>query len=282
MSILNRKVALLGVAMLLLVALEGTSPRPRPGPQKIKTKLGIEMVLLPGGEFWMGNARGGADEKPVHKVKVSAFYMDTHLVTQQQYERLMRENPARWKNPQNPVEEVRWSDAVRYLNARSRAEGLEPCYDLRTWTCDFTANGYRLPTEAEWEYACRAGTKTLYFFGDEASKLGLFAWFKANSGGRPRPVGTKLPNPWGLYDILGNVWEWCNDLYQPDYYKESPAVNPKGPSKGNARVLRGGCWDSEAKHCTSSYRHKADPGYADACFGYDIYGFRAVRRAGSG
>ena len=89
-------------------------------------------------------------------------------------------------------------------------------------------------------------------------------------------------SPCGALDMVGNVWEWCHDLYQPNYYKESPAVDPKGPPKGNARVLRGGCWDSDAKHCTSSYRNKADPGYADACFGYDIYGFRAVRRAGGG
>jgi formylglycine-generating enzyme required for sulfatase activity len=137
-----------------------------PALKKIQTRSGVEMVLIPAGEFLMGSMRGSPDEQPVHRVKVSAFYMDTHLVTQEQYESVMGQNPSRWKGLKNPVEQVRWSDAVRYLNALSAAEGLEPCYNLKTWECDFEANGYRLPTEAEWEYACRAGTKGVYFFGD--------------------------------------------------------------------------------------------------------------------
>jgi len=274
-----RKAAIIVTCFALLIAVLGTDTRSAQTRETIKTKLGIEMILIPAGEFMMGNAQGGADERPVHKVKVSAFYMDTNLVTQQQYETLMRTCPARWKNPKNPVEQVRWSDAVKYLNARSQAEGIEPCYDLKTWKCDFAADGYRLPTEAEWEYACRAGTRTKYFFANDAKKLSIFAWYKKNSGSRPRPIRQKLPNPWGLYDIYGNVWEWCHDHYKPDYYKKSPSDNPRGPSTGTARVLRGGAWNSDAGHCTSSYRNKADPGYADVCFGYDIYGFRAVRRA---
>jgi len=177
------------------------------------------------------------------------------------------------------VEQVRWSDAVRYCNARSKAEGLQPCYDLNTWQVNVAANGYRLPTEAEWEYACRAGTRTKYFFGDDAGKLATFAWYKQNSGGKPRPVGTKPANPWGLYDIYGNVAEWCYDRYGRDYYSKSPVENPRGPATGDTRVLRGGSWDSDAAQCTSSYRHKDNPGYADVCFGYDVYGFRCVRRA---
>jgi len=250
-----------------------------PALKKIRTKLGIEMVRIPGGEFAMGSSKGRPDERPVHKVRVSPLYMDTHLVTQEQYETPMRANPSRWKNPKAPVEQVRWSDAVKYLNARSQAEGLEPCYDLETWKCDFAADGYRLPTEAEWELACRAGTKTKYFFGDSSAKLGVFAWYKKNSGNRPRPAGDKLPNPWGLYDICGNVAEWCHDLYKANYYGDSPAVDPRGPTVGKTRVLRGGSWDSDAGECTSSYRHKDNPGYADVCFGYDVYGFRAVRSA---
>jgi formylglycine-generating enzyme required for sulfatase activity len=155
--------------------------------------------------------------------------------------------------------------------------GLEPCYDLKSWKCDFGANGYRLPTEAEWEYACRAGTKTKYFFGDAAAKLGVFAWYEGNSGSRPRPVAQKLPNPWGLFDICGNVAEWCHDHYARDYYAKSPSADPRGPGAGDTRVLRGGSWGSEPGHCTSSYRDKNNPGYADVCFGYDVYGFRAVR-----
>jgi formylglycine-generating enzyme required for sulfatase activity len=264
---------------ILLAALVAGVTASVPAPQQIKTKLGISMVLIPAGEFLMGSAQGRADEKPVHKVRIAAFYMDTHLVTQEQYEMLMKSNPSRWKSPKNPVEQIRWSDAVRYLNARSRAEGLEPCYDLKTWQCDFAASGYRLPTEAEWEYACRGGTTGSYFFGADAAKLAQFAWYKQNSGGRPRPVGQKLPNPRGLYDIHGNVAEWCNDHYAADYYAKSPPDNPRGPASGTTRVLRGGSWDSDASRCTDSYRDKNNPGYADVCFGYDVYGFRAVRRA---
>jgi len=278
MGMQGRKAVVIVTCFVLVSMLAATDTGSCQTPRKVKTKLGIEMVLIPAGEFAMGNAQGRPDEKPVHKVKVASFYIDTHLVTQEQYEMLMKTNPSRWKNPKNPVEQIRWSDAVRYLNARSQAEGLEPCYDLKTWKCDFGANGYRLPTEAEWEYACRSGTKTKHFFGDDARKLGVFGWYKENAGSRPRPVGQKLPNPWGLYDIYGNVAEWCNDHYQLDYYKSSASVNPRGPASGKTRVLRGGSWDSPASQCTNSYRDKNNPGYADVCFGYDVYGFRAVRR----
>jgi formylglycine-generating enzyme required for sulfatase activity len=191
----------------------------------------------------------------------------------------MGDNPSRWKGTNNPVEQVRWSDAVRFCNKRSELERLQPCYDLKTWKCDFTANGYRLPTEAEWEYVCRAGTSTAYFFGDAPSRLGEYAWFDKNSGGRPRPVAQKQPNPWGLYDICGNVWQWCNDFYKVDYYGESPAADPKGPDAGSTKVVRGGAWRFSAERCRSGYRYNENPGYADVCFGYDIYGFRCVRKA---
>ena len=236
-----------------------------------------KMVLLPGGTFIMGD-RSEIDSQP-HEVAVSAFYIDSHLVTQEQYEKLMGENPSRWKADKNPVEQMRWSDAVKYCNARSKAEGLEPCYDLDTWKCNFAANGYRLPTEAEWEYACRAGTTTAYFFGDDASKLKAYAWYEDNSGEKPRPVGQKPANPWGLFDMHGNVWEWCNDFYNVDYYQESPKENPGGPETGETKVLRGGAWKFSAESCRSAYRYNENPGYADVCFGYDIYGFRCVRNA---
>lgn len=237
----------------------------------------VTMARIPAGRFVMGDAGGSIDELP-HTVYVDAFDIDTHPVTQAHYRQIMGHNISRWEGGQNPVEQVRWSDAARYGNARSAAEGLPPCYDLTTWACDFAAPGYRLPTEAEWEYACRAGTRSRYFFGDESDKLGAFAWFEDNSGGRPRPVGQKLPNPWGLHDIYGNVWEWCHDFYGVDYYKLSPENNPTGPETGDTRVLRGGCWNSTAQQCRSGYRYNEDPGYSDICFGYDIYGFRCVRR----
>jgi formylglycine-generating enzyme required for sulfatase activity len=243
-----------------------------------KTESETGMVLLPGGTFIMGDE--DEIDAPPHEVIVSPFYIDTYLVTQEQYEKLMGDNPSRWKGKTNPAEQMRWSDAVRYCNARSKAEGLEPYYDLDTWKCNFAANGYRLPTEAEWEYACRAGTTTTYFFGDDESKLKAYAWFEDNSGGKPRPVGQKPANPWGLYDMHGNVWEWCNDFYKVDYYQESPRENPRGPETGETKVLRGGAWKFSAESCRSGYRYNENPGYADVCFGYDIYGFRCVRNAG--
>jgi formylglycine-generating enzyme required for sulfatase activity len=218
-------------------------------------------------------------DAPPHEITVSSFYVDKYLVTQKQFQKIAGSNPSQWKNAKNPVEQVRWSDAVKYCNQRSQLENLQPCYDLKTWKCDFTANGYRLPTEAEWEYACRAGTSMAYFFGDTPSKLGEYAWFDENAGGHPRPVGQKLPNPWGLFDICGDVWEWCNDFYQVDYYKQSPAQDPKGPDTGQTKVLRGGAWRFGAESCRSGYRYNENPGYADVCFGYDIYGFRCVRAA---
>jgi formylglycine-generating enzyme required for sulfatase activity len=274
------------LAVLLLpgiIALPGGCNRKAPEETSSETQSQSEtttesqtkMVLLPGGTFMMGDK--DEIDAPPHEVAISPFYIDTHLVTQEQYEKLMGDNPSRWKADKNPVEQMRWSDAARYCNARSESEGLEPCYDLNTWECDFAANGYRLPTEAEWEYACRAGTTTAYFFGDNASKLKAYAWFENNSGGKPRPVGLKPANPWGLYDMHGNVWEWCNDFYKVDYYQESPRENPRGPETGETKVLRGGAWKFSAESCSSAYRYNENPGYADVCFGYDIYGFRCVK-----
>jgi len=254
-----------------------TPKKPNDAPSETKAESGIEMVRLAAGSFTMGD-ENEVDANP-HQVFVSSFYIDKYLVTQEEYKRVMGKNPSRWKAGKNPVEQVRWSDAVRYCNARSASEGLQPCYDLQTWKCNFNADGYRLPTEAEWEYACRAGTKTTYFFGNEPSKLKDYGWFKENSGAKPRPVGQKPPNPWGLYDMHGNVWEWCNDFYKVDYYHQSPEENPKGPKAGETKVVRGGAWKFSAESCCSGYRYNEDPGYVDACFGYDIYGFRCVRNA---
>jgi formylglycine-generating enzyme required for sulfatase activity len=248
-------------------------------PTEIATPSGVQMVLLPGGAFTMGDKDGEVDERP-HGVTVSPFAIDKFEVTQEEYERVMGSNPSKVKGKKNPVEQVRWSDAVRYCNERSRRDGLEPPYDLKTWKCRFEANGYRLPTEAEWEYAARAGTTTVYSFGESDTELGHHAWVRANSGGKPHPVRQRRPNAWGLYDMHGNVWEWCNDFYRPDYYLESPANDPKGPDSGDKKVLRGGCWNSTPDACRSAYRYNENPAYTDACFGYDIYGFRCVRGYG--
>lgn len=238
--------------------------------KELKTVSGVEMVYIPGGWYITNSKNGKIDKEQSNKIYVNPFYMDKYEVTQENYQRVMGENPSRWKADNNPVEQVTWIGAVKYCNTRSRLEGLKPCYNEKTLECDFSANGYRLPMETEWEFAARAGKNTLYFFGDEVKKLKFYAWFKENSGGKPKPVGQKLPNPFGLYDIYGNVWEWCNDLYQI-----SPNESQKSKEK---RVVRGGCWNSEPKECSSSYRYGENPGYSDICIvGYDIYGFRCVR-----
>lgn len=247
----------------------------------ITTTTGIKMAAIPSGEFLMGNASGEADERPAHTVKIDKLYMDVYEVTQQSYETLMGTNPSKHKDPQQPVEQLGWLAAIKYCNMRSLKEGLKPCYNLDALTCDFAADGYRLPTEAEWEYACRAGTTSEYSFTGGESKLPDAAWFDANANGRPHPVGLKLANAWGLYDMHGNVSEWCYDVYSENYYASSPRENPCNTGRGEERVLRGGAWNSAVDACRSSARWSETPGLADVCFGYDAYGFRCVKRAGA-
>lgn len=242
----------------------------------IQSKAGGELVLLPAGSFSMGDAAGREDETP-HDVSVGAFYIDKHAVTQDLYAKIMGVNPSKNKDPQRPVEKTQWTDAVRFCNKCSEFDGLSPCYDLDTWECNFAADGYRLPTEAEWEYACRAGSAGKYSFGDDEKDLPKYAWFNANSQNKTQPVGQKAPNRWGLFDMHGNVWQWCNDWHGADYYKKSDKENPSGPASGKERVLRGGAKDSTADKCRAAYRHKEFPTFTDACFGADSYGFRRVR-----
>jgi len=275
---LARLVPLLA-ALASLACQKGESPAPSAGPPVVKSKSGIEMVQVPAGWFDMGSARGRPDEAPVHRVWVDSFLMDIHEVTQEDYGRLVLGNPSHFKGPQRPMEQISWAKAARYCNERSRAEGLEPCYDEDTAACNFQADGYRLPTEAEWEYACRAGADSDYSFGSNASRLNDYAWFAENASKTTHPVGLKRPNPWGLYDMYGNVAEWCNDVYAVKYYASSPEKNPTGPAGGKKYVLRGGAWNSSAKACRSAYRVGEDPGFQDACFALDAIGLRCVRRA---
>ena len=244
----------------------------------VKTKCGSDLAAIPAGQFTMGFNKGPIDAKPEHTVKIDGFLMDQHEITQEIYEAVTGKNPSRVKNPKNPVEQVTWSAVARFSNARSVQEGLTPCYNTNTWECDFSATGYRLPTEAEWEYACRAGGTTEYYFGDDPEKLKSYAWFDDNSEDHPHPAGQRKPNAWGLYDMAGNVWEWCNDNYDAKYYRESPADNPHGPKQGEKRVLRGGAWSASADSCTSWMRNCDQMGLTDVCLTMDSNGFRCVRR----
>ncbi len=252
-------------------------------PTKVETKSGVVMVYLPGGEFLMGSDQGNPDEAPAHRVRLSPFLMDQEEVTHAQFVRVQLPDPSHWQdNPNRPVERVRWRDAKQYCNERSLAEGLKPCYNEKTpeWTCDFAADGYRLPTEAEWEYACRAGTTEPYDFG-AADRLRQYAWFADDAQEMTHPVGQKKPNRWGFYDLYGNVAEWCEDVYDPNYYRHSPTLDPPGPpspGKDVKRVLRGGSWKASADMCRASYRQGQKTGDTDACFFTDYCGFRCVRR----
>jgi formylglycine-generating enzyme required for sulfatase activity len=247
--------------------------------KRTTTPSGIDMVLIPAGSFAMGSEGGEDDEKPVRTVAVQSFWMDVTEVTQKAYQELMGGTPSKVVGENNPVEQLSWLAAAKYCNMRSMKEGLVPCYDVNTMKCNFDATGYRLPTEAEWEYACRGGSTGPYAFGNSTRRLGDHGWFKKNAGGKPQPVGTKKANAWGLHDMHGNVWEWCNDHYAEDYYARGENADPRGPASGADRVLRGGGFKSSAGACQSSTRFSETPGLVDKCFGYDAYGFRCVRRA---
>ena len=253
-------------------------------PLEVVTKSGVEMVFLPGGEFVMGTSQGNADEAPVHKVKITSFLMDKFPVTHEMFAKAQLPDPSHWQdNPKKPVERVRWRDAKQYCNERSLLEGLKPAYNEKTadWECDYAANGYRLPTEAEWEFACRAGSDEPYDFGPP-DKLRQYAWFADNADEKTHPVGQKKPNKWGLFDMYGNVSEWCEDVYSPTYYQASPALDPTGPpspGKDVKRVMRGGSWKASTDMCRATFRQGQRTGDTDACFFTDFCGFRCVRRA---
>jgi formylglycine-generating enzyme required for sulfatase activity len=276
------------VALFLCVGCNNGGSIPTPAiepPKTITTKSGMDMIVIPAGEFEMGSKQGREDEKPVHKVWIDSFLMDKTEMTQAVWEKIgageAMSNPSPTHGPDLPVNNVTWRAAALFCNARSRYEGLKPCYDEdegKAGMCDFDADGYRLPTEAEWEYACRAGTTTDYSFGNDARKLGDSGWFVDNAGKKTHPVGQKKANPWGLFDMHGNVAEWCQDVYAKDYYLLNAEKNPRGPADGKQRALRGGSWKSGADTARSSYRLGEEPGFAEACLAPDAIGFRCVRK----
>ncbi|HLY10660.1 MAG TPA: SUMF1/EgtB/PvdO family nonheme iron enzyme [Planctomycetota bacterium] len=275
---MNRVLSIAGILALSACApSEEAAVSVQPLPV-VKTSGGVEMVLIPEGDFEMGSARGREEEKPVHRVHLEAFLMDRTEVTQEQYEKHKLPNPSRFKGPTQPVEMIPWTKAAIFCNVRSKAEGLDPCYNEDTAECDFTKPGYRLPTEAEWEYACRAGTKGDYSFGSESRRAGDYAWFADNSEKKTHPVAQKKPNAWGLYDMHGNVAEWCNDIFGKETYKTSLTANPRGPKDGDMYVLRGGSWKGSSEVLRSFHRVAENPGFSDACLAPDTMGFRCVRK----
>jgi formylglycine-generating enzyme required for sulfatase activity len=255
-------------------------PEPEPEPPFVEP---LDMIDLPGGTFLMGSPDSDRDaldsEKPQHKVTLSAFCISRYPVTRQLYRDIVGSTPQQWArdtdDQQLPANYVSWFDAVRFCNALSERVGLPPCYRIEGNNVEWNreADGYRLPTEAEWEYACRAGTETKWFFGDDARELGDYAWFSGNSGDRVQPVGGKKPNNWELHDMSGNVWEWCWDWFAQ--YPSNPIqtiADPTGSEDGDRRVLRGGSWSRVPRDLRSAYRVRLNPESQDG-----IIGVRCVR-----
>ncbi len=237
------------------------------------------MVELAGGTFLMGSPDTDPlakdREKPLHQVQVSALRMGLTPVTRGQWRAVMGDDRGLGGDA-HPVTGVSWEDALHFCNRLSKQQGYRPCYRRtglwpeRHWVCDWQAGGYRLPTEAEWEYGCRAGTGTRWSGGDDPESLGDAAWFKQNSGGSAHPVAEKGPNPWGLHDLHGNVWEWCWDWYGP--YRPDDPIDPRGAAQGRHRVVRGGSFDNSPDFLRSARRGGGLPENRD-----QILGFRCVR-----
>ena len=232
--------------------------------EDLGNSINLEMIAIPGGTFMMGSpeGEGDKDEKPQHEVTVQAFYMGKYPITQAQYQQIMGNNPSKFKGDERPVEQVSWNDAVEFCQRLSKQTGKE----------------YRLPTEAEWEYACRAGTKTPFYFGSKlTTKL---ARCQANIGGsilsllpvgdKTTSVGQFTPNAFGLYDMHGNVWEWCQDKWH-DNYKGAPTDGSAWLSgKSSTKVRRGGSWSYNPWYCRSAYRVRVVPVYSDSNLGFRV------------
>ena len=232
----------------------GTTGETRAFPlpvQERKEPISMEFVWISRGAFWMGSDNGGSDERPVHEVEISrGFWLGKYEVTQGEWEAVMGRNPSWYKgDARRPVDSVSWYDVHEFIGRLNDAVG---------------DSLYRLPSEAEWEYACRAGTTTRWSLGDEdgddESLLGNYAWYGGNnSPAGTKVVGGKLPNGWGLYDMHGNVWEWVQDWHGESYYNDSPRVDPPGPTSGSSRVIRGGDFGDAARLVRSASRSYLSP-----------------------
>ena len=232
-------------------------------PKEITNSIGMKLVRIPKGAFTMGSPESEegrySDEGPQRSVTISKdYYLGAYEVTQEQYQRIMGENPSEFMGTNNPVETVSWEDAVAFCKKLSELPEEKAAGRV-----------YRLPTEAEWEYACRAGSTSRFGFGDSDSQLGSYAWFDKNSARTTHPVGQKTPNAWGLYDMHGNVWEWCAD--RKGDYSTSAVTDPAGPATGSYRVFRGASWRDGAAYCRSAIRNRYVPSYR-----YPFDGFRVA------
>jgi formylglycine-generating enzyme required for sulfatase activity len=215
--------------------------------------IGMKFILIPAGEFYMGSEED--EEEPVHKVKINnPFYLGTYPVTQREWKAVMGDNPSKFKGDDLPVEQVSWNDIQEFIKKLNEKEDTDK---------------YRLPSEAEWEYACRAGTTTKYSFGDSESELGDYAWYLDNAGDKTHPVGRKKPNSWGLYDVHGNVWEWVQDSWHSNY---NGAPNDGSAWESGGGVFRGGSCSDYARRCRSAVRLRFDPRFRGS-----VLGFRLLR-----
>jgi formylglycine-generating enzyme required for sulfatase activity len=279
-------VVLLGTAAALawsgepVAVIEGPESAPRQEPAPVYASRFVDLVPIPGGRFPMGSpeSEGGRndDEGPVHDVWVSSFACMRTPVTRRFYAEIMGSDPG-WPEGEaddRPVNDVSWYDAAAFCIHLSEREGLTPCYgiDGEKVTWNRTADGFRLLTEAEWEYACRAGSVTRWSFGDDEEKLGQHAWYRDNSNGEPQSVGRKDPNAWGLHDMHGNVHEWCWDWHGP--YSVATVTDPAGPLEGESRVLRGGSFHDSPWNLRSTDRVRLVPTVR-----IRFIGFRCARAA---
>ncbi|MFA5499050.1 MAG: chitobiase/beta-hexosaminidase C-terminal domain-containing protein [Candidatus Cloacimonadia bacterium] len=242
----------------------------------------LPMVHVQGGTFQMGNSLGESDEQPVHAITLDDFYISKHQVTQRHWKKIMGYNPSSfyYEKYDLPVEYVSWDEVIKYCNKWSISEGLTPCYSIKgdtepsNWIsgevdCNWEANGYRLPTEAEWEYAARGGHLGVGYKYSGSDNLDEVGWYKGNSDYRTATIKTKKPNELGVFDMSGNLWEWCWDKYDSNYYQISPHYNPKGADTGDY-VVRGGSWDDEEEDCRITKRDKLGRSRANPRIGFRV------------
>ena len=249
----------LGLLLLPSHLLAQPTEAPRDLTLNLTSRVKMEFVFIPQGKFLMGspkNEKGRLDDETQHKVEIThAFYLGKYPVTQEQWGAVMESNPSYFQGSKNPVEQVSWEDCQIFIAKLNKKMGTVA-------TC-------RLPTEAEWEYACRAGSTTRFSSGDDENDLGNYLWWGESSGKMTHPVGKKQPNPWGLYDVHGNVWQWCQDWYGP--YSQAEQIDPQGPAQGFNRVYRGSNWSDRVSRCRSASRSGYGPGER-----YGGLGFRLV------